>query len=249
MESIVVSRNKSYNLPLNLFSKTDFSFTHWNTEEDNSGTSYNDNSVVRNLAAANAVVILFAQWAEFNDLDELAGLPKAQSSWGTLILNMPSNIGNTFTACPYTTRTISWQSNNNIGEVLFADNRFPSTVTNHSGHFIHRVDITGLTAGETYRYIAGSEGAVYTFTTKSTNLDSFYIIHVTDSQIDAGNHVEAAAWKRTIDSAVNKYPNAAFIVNTGDVVQNMLKKQRQMMNTMLILFWQDITIFITAAGQ
>jgi len=158
-------------------------------------------------------------------IDGLAGTAKIQQQWGTLVENIPNNIGNTFTGDPETTRTITWQSTHTTGEVIIDEIHYPSTTTLHDNYYFHRVDITGLEAGKTYRYIVGSAGfysPVYNITTQSTNLvEGFSILHITDPQIGAGNFTnDAAIWKRTIESAIKKVPHAAFVVNTGDVAEN-----------------------------
>jgi len=163
------------------------------------------------------------------NIDSIAGEPKAQELWGTLTENIPNNIGNAFTADPKTTRTITWMSTHNEGEVIIDNNHYPSTSTLNEGFYFHRVDITGLEAGETYRYIAGSAdnySPVYSFATENENSsDGFSVLHITDPQIGSSSYkyqIDAEAWKRTIESAIEKCPNAAFVVNTGDVAENKM---------------------------
>ena len=159
---------------------------------------------------------------------KLAGPAKAQELWGTLVSNYPNNLGNTFTSNPKTTRTITWQSTLNSGEVIIGGNHYTAATTSRGGYYFHRVDVSGLTAGETYSYIAGSaapDGAdyyspVYSFKTENSS-GSFTILHITDPQIGEGNNRDdAAVWKRVIEAARKKCPEAAFAVNTGDIVNN-----------------------------
>ena len=156
-------------------------------------------------------------------VDKLAGPAKAQERWGTLVTNIPNNLGNTFTSNPKTTRTISWQSTLSMGEVIIGGNHYTSKTTSRGGYYFHRVDVTGLAAGETYSYIAGSENyysPVYSFKTENTSGD-FTILHITDPQIGSGNNRDdASAWKRVIEAARKKCPEAAFVANTGDIVEN-----------------------------
>jgi len=164
--------------------------------------------------------------------ETLAGAPKSQGLWGTMVSNIPNNISTTFTGNPETTRTVTWQSNLTTGEAIIGDNRYPSTTANSatSGYYHHRVDVTGLTAGTTYKFIVGTTAGateyyspLYNFTTKSASGSSvdFKVIHITDPQVGTSTLAnDAAAWKRTLEAAVAKCPEAAFIVNTGDIVEN-----------------------------
>ena len=148
---------------------------------------------------------------------------KPQEQWGTLVINIPNNLGNTFTSNPKTTRTITWQSTLGIGEVIIGGNHYTSKTTSMGNYYFHRVDVSGLAAGETYHYAAGSGdyfSPLYSFKTENTSGD-FTILHITDPQIGSGNNRDdAAVWKRVIEAARNKCPEAAFVVNTGDIVEN-----------------------------
>ena len=53
----------SQKLSKNLFTKTDYKFAGWNTEEDGSGTTYSDEQEVLNLANS-GTVDLYAQWGQ-----------------------------------------------------------------------------------------------------------------------------------------------------------------------------------------
>jgi uncharacterized repeat protein (TIGR02543 family) len=50
-------------LTANGYSKTGYTFSHWNTRSDNGGTSYSNQQLVKNLTTTNgATVYLYAQW-------------------------------------------------------------------------------------------------------------------------------------------------------------------------------------------
>ena len=185
------------------------------------------------LAAAAAILLFLASCpnntddsfpSEDNPIDEMAGVAKAQADWGTLSEDIPNNIGNAITANPKTTRTITWQSKQAEGEVVMVHKHFPSKSVLIDGWYFHRVDITGLTGNKTYHYIAGCEGAyspVYSFKTESIGPNGFSILHITDPQLGTGEFTDdAAIWKRVIEKAVQNHPDAAFVVNTGDIVDN-----------------------------
>jgi len=156
------------------------------------------------------------------------GNPKRESNWGNLAAHVPNNISNTFTGDPGTTRTITWQSSRSPGEVIMGNNRYPSTSVFHDNYYFHRVDINGLNPGKTYRFMAGTANGgyyspIYSFKTASNNPTSFSILHITDPQIRASSDdkiPDSKSWKRVIEAAVIKCPDAAFVVNTGDIVNN-----------------------------
>lgn len=159
-------------------------------------------------------------------IDDLHGKPKRESDWGEFDLRIPNNIANTFTADPKTTRTITWQSAASSGEVILGNNYYPSISVKHGDIYHHRVNITGLIPGKTYRYIAGTldrYSPVYSFRTENADYpDGFTIIHITDPQIGtSGKNSDARTWKRVIEAAISKCPDAAFVVNTGDIVDDI----------------------------
>jgi len=162
--------------------------------------------------------------------ETLAGNPKPQGQWGAAVPNIPNNIGVTFTGSPETSRTITWMSNLQSGEVIIGDERYASSATASGGYYFHRVDVTDLAAGTKYNFIVGATAGeteyyspLYSFTAKSAgDSGDFKIIHVTDPQIGSDkNSSDAAVWKRVLEAAEKKCPDAAFIVNTGDIVENL----------------------------
>ena len=57
--------NVKQNLSANTFTKTNYIFAGWNTEEDGSGTPYSDEQEIYNITNEDGAVInLYAQWAE-----------------------------------------------------------------------------------------------------------------------------------------------------------------------------------------
>ena len=161
-------------------------------------------------------------------IDVLQGSPKKENVWGSLSAKNPNNIGNTFTADSKTTRTITWQSGMDTGEVIIGNNRYTSTSVLQNEMYFHRVDITGLAPGKTYRFIAGTTdrySPIYSFKTENSSYsDGFSVIHITDPQIRKSNsnaENDAKIWKQVIEAAVKTSPDAAFFVNTGDVVDKI----------------------------
>jgi len=90
-----------------------------------------------------------------------------------------------------------------------------------SGYFVHKATVEGLSLGTTYSYRVGSKeqdswsGAAQ-FTT-STKTDSFQFLYVADSQGETEADFEL--WGKTLNAAFQHYPEASFIVHTGDAVE------------------------------
>lgn len=65
MSSQKISRDVEAALSQNAFTKSGYAFMGWNTSADGSGTSYADKVVVKNLAAADDSITLYAIWEQF----------------------------------------------------------------------------------------------------------------------------------------------------------------------------------------
>ena len=57
-------KNESSALSANLYERTNFIFYEWNTASDGSGTSYQDQQLVSNLAELNNSITLYAMWTQ-----------------------------------------------------------------------------------------------------------------------------------------------------------------------------------------
>ena len=62
MTNQVITRGVSTQLTQNKFQRSGYTFSGWNTAADGSGTSYANGQAVKDLAAANKTITLFAQW-------------------------------------------------------------------------------------------------------------------------------------------------------------------------------------------
>ncbi len=86
----------------------------------------------------------------------------------------------------------------------------------------HIVTIEGLEPGKTYYYRIGDAengfwSDVATITT-ADNSDSFTFFHVSDSQGGAERHYDK--WANLVDTAFTMYPDASFLMHTGDHVDH-----------------------------
>jgi predicted phosphodiesterase len=145
--------------------------------------------------------------------------------------NFPNHIGNTFGTNPKTTRIITWQTASAVtsGEVRITQpvqrTIAASTITVGARSYF-RAEVTGLVAGTTYSYRCGNNtnglSEVYTFTTEAATMptNGFTILHVTDPHVSNSDISTAQSWQRTIQAGINRVPNPAFVVNTGDVTDN-----------------------------
>lgn len=165
-----------------------------------------------------------------NEVNIESGKGKNSSLWGSFVGQIPNNISNTFTNDPKTTRTITWQTGTEYptGSVFINETEYKATSKLSGGRYYHRVDITGLRPNTTYEYYCGAEGAyskTYTFKTEgyyTEDNNSFSIIHVTDPQIAAITaQDDSTSWARTINAAENTVDNPSFVLNTGDMVEDM----------------------------
>lgn len=72
-----------------------------------------------------------------------------------------------------------------------------------------------------YLYRVGDARGVYSetfsFTTRQRDVESFTFIHTSDSQDDVNF---GSLWRAVLDDAFDRYEDAKFVVNTGDIVQN-----------------------------
>ena len=74
MPNQTMYENKDAQLRENTFTNTGFNFAGWNTEPDGTGTNYADGQSVRDLAAANSSITLYAQWIEETAVAEMDGV-------------------------------------------------------------------------------------------------------------------------------------------------------------------------------
>lgn len=94
-------------------------------------------------------------------------------------------------------------------------------ITNSTtGSFIsHKVLVEGLKPGTAYKYRVGNDGywsEAGTFTTEAENEDSFSFLYLTDSQ--GSSSQDYKVWGNTMQQAISKFPDARFLLMTGDQV-------------------------------
>lgn len=95
------------------------------------------------------------------------------------------------------------------------------TKTDLDKRAIHKVELVDLKPGTEYVYRVGSTGCYSpqgVFRTAGQVTDGFTFINITDTQgTSAGDY---AVWKNTLDKALGKFPDARFLIHTGDMVDD-----------------------------
>ncbi len=89
-----------------------------------------------------------------------------------------------------------------------------------TGAFIsHKAVASGLAPGTAYKYRVGSDGnwsAEGSFTTEGEKEDTYSFLYMTDSQ--GANTHDYEVWADTLKNGLDDYPDAKFLVMTGDQV-------------------------------
>jgi uncharacterized repeat protein (TIGR02543 family) len=82
MSSDKVAEGSSYTIKPNAFTQTGYTFTGWNTEQDGSGTDYEEGEEFSNVTAN---ITLYAQWVEVTSSSSSEETPSSSSSDNTPI--------------------------------------------------------------------------------------------------------------------------------------------------------------------
>ncbi len=91
--------------------------------------------------------------------------------------------------------------------------------TDRDSRTIHKAAVNHLLPGTEYVYRVGSsEGysAQGVFETPGRDTDGFTFLNITDTQ--GGSARDYNVWKNTLDRALFRFPDAKFLVHTGDMV-------------------------------
>lgn len=161
----------------------------------------------------------------------------------------PASLITTFVDSPKTSRAFTWYTDSNISETVVqaipaehyvADNAdvfFSKTAITVHGtcsslqidaygglRNIHKANLTGLQPGTTYYYRAGGNGHwsdVFSFRTESELDETFTFFSMTDTQASGlTNFTNYKNYVKVLDNATQRYPEGAFILQGGDVIQN-----------------------------
>lgn len=157
-------------------------------------------------------------------------------------------LNNAFGTDAKTARTITWQTDKTMssaavelveeGEAFSKENiaEYQGATTSNTGLFTskltNKVKLEKLTAGTTYQYrlrnsyvnpdtksVTYYYSSVYDFTTEPENADSYTFLNVSDSQ--GGSTSYEKFWRNTLSQGLNKYPEAPFVIQNGDMVDSV----------------------------
>lgn len=154
----------------------------------------------------------------------------------------PDHITLTWSSKPYTSQTITWRTNSSVkaGEVqvtlydkkdsmgdasattTIASTNETLTSEDNQTMIIHSVLVPGLNPGTKYAYRVGTEGSfsdILSFTTEAINTNAFQFLVFGDSQSGDGANPLYIPWQTTVQNAYTANPDAKFIVNMGDLVE------------------------------
>lgn len=98
------------------------------------------------------------------------------------------------------------------------------SISYYENMLFYKVSLSGLKPGTTYSYRVGDKtdnlwSDIYTFKTEAENADSFSMIAVTDSHVSDAP-VYSKFFTDTLSAALKDAPDAAFIANAGDLINN-----------------------------
>jgi hypothetical protein len=152
---------------------------------------------------------------------------------------IPKSIINTFGKDPATGRCFTWNTSTAVkkgvveycvkdefkgfykSNILRVAARSYEVKNDLDKREIHKAELKNLKSGTEYVYRVGYTNGYSekgTFKTAERDLKSFTFINITDTQgVAVGDY---AKWKNILDKALEKFPNARFLVHTGDMVDN-----------------------------
>lgn len=150
------------------------------------------------------------------------------------------HVVNQFGNDPATERNFAWQTPNTItsgqleyclksGFTDFNKNKFStagafswSINTGEGLRMVHKVSVKNLKPGAEYIYrIRFGKSTVTpsgTFRTASAEASAFTFLQITDTQ--GSDAEDYQLWKKTLDTALKDFPDAAFLLHTGDIVDS-----------------------------
>lgn len=94
------------------------------------------------------------------------------------------------------------------------------TRTDDDTRAVHKAQLENLKPGTEYIYRVGDNAGGFSpqgiFKTAGPGREQFTFINITDTQ--GGSARDYAVWKNTLDKALGRFPDARFLVHTGDMV-------------------------------
>ena len=147
----------------------------------------------------------------------------------------PDHITLTWTGDPSTTMTVTWRTDATVqsglvqykqgkeltGEILKAEAQAGEFKTDLGTSWIFTATLTNLHPNTEYAYRVGQGdhwSETHSFKTADPNAKSFKFLVFGDSQSPATGEDPYGIWRDTVHNAFKANPDAAFMVNVGDLV-------------------------------
>ncbi|MBR2828602.1 MAG: InlB B-repeat-containing protein, partial [Bacilli bacterium] len=227
MNPQIMTYDSSQKLAFNGYSRKGHSFIGWNTKKDGTGTSYNDQQQVVNLASNNdATIILYAQWEKNTfsiNFDANSGIGTMESQNFVYGNVQPLN-KNTFTKPNYVFTGWNTKSDGSGVEVKDeAEGSILSTINNETLVLYAQWEIEKYTV--TFNANTGSgtmAEQIFTFGTSSTLNDNKF----------TKNNYTFAGWNTNRDGTGENYSNKQNII----VNSNLTLYAQWAINTYTILY-------------
>ena len=157
MEASSFPVNTPVNLPPNIFTRTNHLFIGWTTSEEGIGVEYADKAEIKNLAAANQTIILYAVWGvNLYKVEYNANGGEGQMPPGIFTLNTACTLAaNTFTREGYIFAGWSPEAG---GEAIYYDGESIPAITSNSGDTITLYAVWGTNIYMVYYEANGGSG-------------------------------------------------------------------------------------------
>jgi len=156
-------------------------------------------------------------------------------------------LNNAFGSDPMTTRAFDWQTTsagNNVlqyeagggndtfsvsGAVTVKANQ-TAFITDDGKRYVHKIELSGLQPGTSYLYRvsdgSGGYSGVYHFRTEAANISQFSFLTFSDTQATTQKQY-SEYFANSLSTALKNFPDTAFILHTGDIVDNGSTEKKQ----------------------
>ena len=218
MEPQKALNNESVKLNKNTLTKPGYKFANWNTKADGSGTRYNDQASVRNLATTDgATVTLYAQWTPVNykiHFDANGG--KGSMTDQTMTYDQAANLkANSYRKDGYTFK--GWATSPN-GQVVYTDGKEVTNLTDQeNGTFT----LYAVWAGSQYQIIYNKNAADATGTMENQPWEYDASVTLNPNQFSRPGYA-FKGWSLTSTGKV-QYRNQAIVTDNFDGTSALMK--------------------------
>ena len=210
--------NESVKLNKNTLTKPGYKFTNWNTKADGTGTRYNDQASVRNLATTDgATVTLYAQWTPVNykiHFDANGG--KGSMTDQTMTYDQAANLkANSYSKDGYTFK--GWATSPN-GQVVYTDT---AEVTNLTDQENGTFTLYAVWAGSEYQIIYNKNAADATGTMENQPWEYDASVTLNPNQFSRPGYT-FKGWSLTSTGKV-QYRDLAIVTDNFDGTSAVLR--------------------------